>query len=68
MPQAGSNRFLGVGRNPAPNIQRSASLTNVPGNWGPLLGKTVRIVTVLKAVNDAEVTGPEAKLHTRNRC
>jgi hypothetical protein len=37
-------------------------IASFPGNWGPLLGKTVKIVTVQKAVNDAGVTGPEAKL------
>lgn len=33
-----------------------------PGNWVPLSGKVVRIVTVQKAIDDATVTGPQAKL------
>jgi hypothetical protein len=34
-------------------------VASFPGNWGPLLGKTVRIVTVQKAIDN---TGSEAKL------
>ena len=37
-------------------------VASFPGNWGPLLGKTVRIVTVQKAIDNATVTGSEAKL------
>ena len=37
-------------------------VASFPGDWAPLLGKTVRIVTVQKAIDNATVTGPEAKL------
>lgn len=37
-------------------------VASFPGNWVPLVGKTVRIVTVQKTVNDAGITGPDAKL------
>ena len=37
-------------------------VASFPGVWAPLLGKTVRIVTVQKAMDDATTTGPEAKL------
>ncbi len=33
-----------------------------PGNWAPLVGKTVRIVTVQKVVDNPATTGPGAKL------
>jgi hypothetical protein len=33
-----------------------------PGDWAPLLGKMVRIVTVQKAIDNVTVTGPQAKL------
>lgn len=33
-----------------------------PGNWAPLQGKTVRIVSVQKASDNAATTGPGAKL------
>ena len=33
-----------------------------PGNWAPLVGKTVRIVTVQKVADDPATTGPGAKL------
>ena len=41
---------------------QNEQVASFPGNWGPLLGKTVRIVTVRKAGDNATVTGPEAKL------
>jgi hypothetical protein len=41
---------------------QNEQVASFPGNWGPLLGKTVRIVTVQKAADNATVTGPEAKL------
>ncbi len=41
---------------------QNEQVASFPGNWGPLLGKTVRIVTVQKAGDNATVTGPEAKL------
>ena len=37
-------------------------VASFPGNWVPLSGKTVRIVTVQKGVDDTSATGPEAKL------
>jgi hypothetical protein len=37
-------------------------VASFPGDWAPLLGKTVKIVTVQKAIDNATVTGPEAKL------
>jgi hypothetical protein len=37
-------------------------VASFPGDWAPLLGKTVRIVTVQKTIDKATVTGPEAKL------
>jgi hypothetical protein len=37
-------------------------VASFPGDWAPLLGKTVRIVTVQKAIDNATVTGPGAKL------
>jgi hypothetical protein len=37
-------------------------VASFPGDWAPLLGRTVRIVTVQKAVDNAAVTGPQAKL------
>ncbi len=33
-----------------------------PGNWQPLVGKTVRIVTVQKTADNPTTTGPEARL------
>jgi hypothetical protein len=33
-----------------------------PGNWIPLSGKMVRIITVQKGTDNAAVTGPQAKL------
>ena len=36
-------------------------IASFPGNWAPLLGKTVRIITVQKASGDASATGPDAK-------
>jgi hypothetical protein len=33
-----------------------------PGNWAPLSGKMVRIVTVQKGTDNAAITGPHAKL------
>jgi len=41
---------------------QNEQVASFPGNWRPLLGKTVRIVTVQKAADNATVTGPEAKL------
>jgi hypothetical protein len=41
---------------------QNEQVASFPGKWGPLLGKTVRIVTVQKAADNATVTGPEAKL------
>jgi hypothetical protein len=41
---------------------QNEQVASFPGNWAPLLGKTVRIVTVQKAADNATVTGPEAKL------
>ena len=41
---------------------QNEQVASFPGNWGPLLGKTVRIVTVQKASDNATVTSPEAKL------
>jgi len=41
---------------------QNEQVASFPGNWGPLLGKTVRIVAVQKAADNATVTGPEAKL------
>jgi hypothetical protein len=40
----------------------SEQVASFPGNWGPLLGKTVRIVSVQKASDNASTTGPGAKL------
>jgi len=37
-------------------------VASFPGTWGPLLGKTVRIVSVQKASDTAAATGSEAKL------
>jgi hypothetical protein len=37
-------------------------VASFPGDWAPLLGKTVKIVTVQKAIDNATVTGPKAKL------
>jgi hypothetical protein len=37
-------------------------VASFPGNWGPLLGKTVRMVTVQKASDNPTATGSEAKL------
>jgi hypothetical protein len=37
-------------------------VASFPGDWAPLLRKTVKIVTVQKAIDNATVTGPEAKL------
>lgn len=36
-------------------------VASFPGDWAPLLGKTVRIVTVQKVIDDPATTGPEAK-------
>jgi hypothetical protein len=36
-------------------------IASFPGNWAPLLGKTVRIITVQKVSGDASATGPDAK-------
>jgi hypothetical protein len=37
-------------------------VASFPGDWAPLLGKTVKIVTVQKVIDNASVTGPEAKI------
>jgi hypothetical protein len=37
-------------------------VASFPGDWAPLLGKTVRIVTVQKAIDNSAGTGPKAKL------
>jgi hypothetical protein len=37
-------------------------VASFPGNWGPLLGRTVRIVTAQKTSDNGTVTGSEAKL------
>jgi hypothetical protein len=37
-------------------------VVSFPGDWAPLLGKTVRIVTVQKAIDNSAATGPKAKL------
>jgi hypothetical protein len=37
-------------------------VASFPGTWQPLLGKTVRIVSVQKASDSASATGPAAKL------
>jgi hypothetical protein len=48
--------------NPQPFHVENEQVASFPGNWVPLMGKTVRIVTVQKAIDDSGVTGPEAKL------
>ena len=45
-----------------PFRMENEQVASFPGEWAPLLGKTVRIVTVQKASDDAAVTGPQAKL------
>ena len=47
---------------PQPFHVENEQVASFPGNWGPLLGKTVRMVTVQKASDNATATGPEAKL------
>jgi hypothetical protein len=47
---------------PQPFHVENEEVASFPGNWVPLIGKTVRIVTVQKAIDDAGVTGPGAKL------
>jgi hypothetical protein len=37
-------------------------VASFPGNWAPLQGRTVRIVSVQKADDNASITGPSAKL------
>ena len=41
---------------------QSEQVATFPGNWEPLVGKTVRIVTVQKATDNATSTSPEARL------
>ena len=41
---------------------QNEQVATFPGNWIPLAGKTVRIVTVQKAADNPATTGPEAKL------
>ena len=41
---------------------QNEQVATFPGNWIPLAGKTVRIVTVQKATDNPATTGPEAKL------
>jgi hypothetical protein len=41
---------------------QNEQVASFPGNWAPLLGKTVRIVTVQKVADNATDSGPEAKL------
>jgi hypothetical protein len=40
----------------------SEQVASFPGNWQPLSGKTVRIVSVQKASDNAAATGAESKL------
>jgi hypothetical protein len=48
--------------NDGPFHVQDEQIASFPGTWAPLLGKTVRIVTVQKATDNLAVTGPEAKL------
>ena len=41
---------------------QNEQVATFPGNWIPLAGKTVRIVTVQKSADNPATTGPEAKL------
>ena len=41
---------------------QSEQVATFPGNWEPLVRKTVRIVTVQKAIDNATSTSPEARL------
>ncbi len=41
---------------------QNEQVATFPGNWVPLVGKTVRIVTVQTAADNPNTTGPEARL------
>jgi hypothetical protein len=41
---------------------QNEQVASFPGDWGALLGKTVRIVTVQKVADNATVTGADAKV------
>ncbi|MGH9537937.1 MAG: hypothetical protein ACRD3H_08435 [Terriglobales bacterium] len=45
-----------------PFRMENEQVASFPGEWAPLLGKTVRVVTVQKVSDDAAATGPQAKL------
>jgi hypothetical protein len=49
-------------RDTQPFRMQNEQVATFPGNWAPLAGKTVRIVTVQKGVDNPTTTGPEAKL------
>ena len=57
----------GVGSNPAPATPehfqvKNEQIATFPGTWGPLQGKTVKILTIQKANWNASDTGSQGKL------
>jgi hypothetical protein len=66
-PGSGSPAESEAGTEPAqPDAQpfhvENEQTASFPAEWAPLSGKMVRIVTVQKAIDNATVTGPQAKL------